>query len=249
MLMRRMPRKSSVVSMASLQYQVCSSYPSSRSGLPLKSARVIMLAIMDEAALIKEAQNGDLNSFNGLVLAYQSLVYNVAYRIMGEPDASEDATQEAFISAFKNIKSFRGGSFRSWLLRIVTNACYDELRRRKRRPSTSLEELTEFSEGSDSDEPGTLGTQTDSPESTTVRSELTSAIEACINGLSPEFKVVVILVDVQGYDYQEVSKVIDKPLGTVKSRLARARSKLRNCLQQYRELLPASFRHENEAVV
>jgi RNA polymerase sigma-70 factor (ECF subfamily) len=203
---------------------------------------------MDEAALIKEAQNGDLDSFNSLILTYQSLVYNVAYRIMGEPDSSADATQEAFISAFKNLKSFRGGSFRSWLLRIVTNACYDELRRRKRRPSTSLEELTEFSEGTDSDEPATLGTHADSPETAASRSELTSAIEECISKLSAEFKMVVVLVDVQGYDYQEVSDVIRKPLGTVKSRLARARAKLRACLQQYRELLPASFRHDNEAV-
>jgi len=208
-----------------------------------------MMTIMDEAALVKEAQNGNLDSFNGLILAYQSLVYNVAYRIMGDPESSADATQEAFISAFKNIKSFRGGSFRSWLLRIVTNACYDELRRRKRRPSTSLEELTEYSEGSDSDEPATLGTHADSPESAAVRSELSSAIEDCISRLSAEFKVVVVLVDVQGYDYREVSRIIQKPLGTVKSRLARARAKLRDCLQQHRELLPASFRHENEAIV
>jgi len=208
-----------------------------------------MMTIMDEAALVKEAQNGNLDSFNGLILAYQSLVYNVAYRIMGDPESSADATQEAFISAFKNIKSFRGGSFRSWLLRIVTNACYDELRRRKRRPSTSLEELTEYSEGSDSDEPATLGTHADSPERAAVMSELTSAIEDCISRLSAEFKVVVVLVDVQGYDYREVSRIIQKPLGTVKSRLARARAKLRDCLQQHRELLPASFRHENEAIV
>jgi RNA polymerase sigma-70 factor (ECF subfamily) len=167
---------------------------------------------------------------------------------MGEPDSSADATQEAFISAYKSIKSFRGGSFRSWLLRIVTNACYDELRRRKRRPSTSLEELTEFSEGSDSQEPATLGTHATSPESATENSELTEAIEDCINRLSAEFKVVVVLVDIQGYDYREVSNVIDRPIGTVKSRLARARLKLRDCLQRYRELLPTSFRYDNEAM-
>ena len=211
--------------------------------------RVIMVSDMDEEALIQEAQRGDLDSFNRLVLAYQSLVYNVAYRIMGEPDSSADATQEAFISAFKNIKSFRGGSFRSWLLRIVTNACYDELRKRKRRPSTSLEGLTEFSEGSDSQEPATLGTHEVTPESAAQDSELSAAIQDCINRLSAEFKVVVVLVDIQGYDYKEVSVVIDRPIGTVKSRLARARLKLRDCLQRYRELLPASFRYEDEAIL
>ena len=201
---------------------------------------------MDETSLIDDAKRGDLDSFNRLVLAYQSLAYNVAYRIMGEGDSAADATQEAFISAFRHIKRFRGGSFRSWLLRIVTNACYDELRRRKRRPSTSLEAITEFSEGSGSDEPSTLGTHGKVPEAEAERSELNAAIQGCINGLSPEFKAVVVLVDVQGYDYQEVSDVIDRPLGTVKSRLARARAKLRECLQQFRELLPANYRLENE---
>jgi RNA polymerase sigma-70 factor (ECF subfamily) len=202
--------------------------------------------VLDETSLIDEAKRGDLEAFNRLVLAYQSLAYNVAYRIMGDGDSAADATQEAFISAFRHIKRFRGGSFRSWLLRIVTNACYDELRRRKRRPATSLEAITEYSEGSDSDEPSTLGTHGKAPEAEAERSELNSAIQGCIDNLSPEFKAVVVLVDVQGYDYQEVSDVIDRPLGTVKSRLARARAKLRECLQQFRELLPATYRLENK---
>ena len=96
---------------------------------------------MDEAALIQKAQNGDVAAYNRLVLKYQEGVYNVAYRIMGEPHAAEDATQEAFISAYGSLKSFRGGSFKSWLMRIATNACYDELRRRKRRPQTSLDKI------------------------------------------------------------------------------------------------------------
>jgi RNA polymerase sigma-70 factor (ECF subfamily) len=107
--------------------------------------------------------------------------------------------------------------------------------------------MTEYSEGSDSDEPATLGTQSVGPESEAERGELNAAIQECINNLSPEFKVVVVLVDIQGYDYQEVSDVIDRPLGTVKSRLARARAKLRQCLQRFRELLPASYRLEDEA--
>jgi RNA polymerase sigma-70 factor (ECF subfamily) len=207
-----------------------------------------MVTDMDEAALIREAQRGDLDSFNHLVLTYQSLVFNVAYRIMGEPDSSADATQEAFISAFKNLKSFRGGSFRSWLLRIVTNACYDELRRRKRRPSSSLEELTAFYDGGDYQESKPLASHETSPESVAEKGELISAIRDCINRLPSEFKVVVVLVDVQGYDYREVSDVINRPIGTVKSRLARARERMRDCLQQHRELLPASFRYEDEAI-
>ena len=96
---------------------------------------------MDEVALIKSAQQGDLDSFNRLVIEYQDMVFNQAYRVMGVAQVAEDATQDAFISAFKNLKSFRGGSLKAWLLRIVTNVCYDELRRQKRRPTTPLEPL------------------------------------------------------------------------------------------------------------
>ena len=87
-----------------------------------------------------------------------------------------------------------------------------------------------------------------SPEAEAENIELSEAIQECINRLSDEFKAVVVLVDVQGYDYQEVSDVIDRPIGTVKSRLARARIKLRECLQRHRELLPASFRYEDEGI-
>ena len=101
---------------------------------------------MDEAALISAAQQGDLNSFNRLVLAYQDQVYNHAYWMMGETEAAQDAVQEAFISAYRNIHSFRGGSFRAWILRIVSNVCYDEIRRRKRRPTTPLEPVDDLNE-------------------------------------------------------------------------------------------------------
>ncbi|MFM8322850.1 MAG: RNA polymerase sigma factor [Chloroflexota bacterium] len=94
---------------------------------------------MDEAGLIHDAQGGDLDAFNRLVLAYQDLVYTQAYRMMGEPAPAEDAAQDAFIAAYRKLDTYRGGSFKAWLLRIVTNICYDELRRRKRRPTTPLE--------------------------------------------------------------------------------------------------------------
>jgi RNA polymerase sigma factor (sigma-70 family) len=93
---------------------------------------------MDEEALIQSAKEGDLNSFNRLVLAYQDLVFTQACRLLNDDQAADDATQEAFISAFRSIRKYRGGSFRAWLLRIVTNACYDELRRRKRRPTIAF---------------------------------------------------------------------------------------------------------------
>lgn len=199
---------------------------------------------MDEAALVREAQAGDLAAFNRLILEYQGLAYNVALRVMGDEDSAADATQEAFVSAFKGLRRFRGGSFRSWLLRIVTNACYDELRRRKRRPTRSLDALTETHEY---EVGGALAGRSEPPESAAERTELNRALQHCLMGLAPEFRVVAVLVDVQDFDYQEAAQVIGKPLGTVKSRLARARAKLRDCLQQYRELLPAAYRLQDEA--
>ena len=200
---------------------------------------------MDEAALIQEAQRGDLDAFNRLVLEYQDLLYGQAYRMMGDAEAAADATQEAFISAFKKLDSYRGGSFKAWLLRIVTNACYDELRRQKRRPTTPLEPLDADDEEIES--PHWLADPGESPEEAAERAELNRALRVCLEDLPDEFRAVIVLVDMQGLDYGEASQVIGKPLGTVKSRLARGRLRLRNCLQTFWELLPTAFRLVEES--
>jgi RNA polymerase sigma-70 factor (ECF subfamily) len=199
---------------------------------------------MDEAALIRTAQKGDLDSFNCLVLTYQDQVYNQAYRMMGEEDAAEDATQEAFISAFRNLRSYRGGSFRAWLLRIVTNACYDEIRRRQRRPTTSLEPLNDA--GDEIESPRWLASSEETPEATAERAELGRVIQHCLDGLPVEFKAALVLVDMQGMDYTEAALTIGTPIGTIKSRLARARLRMRDCLKGFRELLPSLFRQGDE---
>ena len=176
---------------------------------------------MDEVALIQAAVQGDLTAFNRLVLAYQEIAFNVAYRMLDDPDAAEDATQTAFISAYRNLKSYRGGSFRAWVLRMVTNTCYDELRRRKRRPVVSLEPVDdETSEEIES--PRWLADEGPGPEDQLETAELERAIQRCINGLPEDFRSVILLVDVQGLDYQEAAEITRTPLGTVKSRLARA---------------------------
>jgi RNA polymerase sigma-70 factor (ECF subfamily) len=200
---------------------------------------------MDEQFLILSAQKGDLDSFNSLVLEYQESLYNTAFRIMGDEDLAADATQDAFISAFRNITSFRGGSFRSWLLRTVTNACYDELRRQRRRPTTPLEPVT--NEDEEIESPHWLADPDISPEQKFEQNELEHAIQHCLDGLSPDYRSVVILADIQGLDYSEVSTSLRKPLGTIKSRLARARLRLRECLQDFWELLPSAYRLENES--
>lgn len=200
---------------------------------------------MDEGALIQAAKQGDLNAFNRLVLEYQDLVYNQAYRIMGEPDYASDASQEAFISAYRNLRSYRGGSFRAWLLRIVTNACYDELRRRQRRPTTSLEPMDDG--GEEMESPHWLADPGETPEDSLERAELGTAIQNCLDDLPLDFRSAVILVDIQGMDYSEAAQAVGKPVGTIKSRLARARSRLRDCLQGFGELLPTVFRQGEES--
>lgn len=201
---------------------------------------------MDEQSLIRSAQKGDLDSFNDLVLAYQESIFNTAFRIMGDEDLAADATQEAFISAFRNMGSFRGGSFRSWLMRTVTNACYDELRRQKRRPTTPLEPVT--SDDEEIESPSWLADPDISPEEKIEQDDLEHAIQHCLEGLPPDFRLVVILADIQGLDYSEVSSSLRTPLGTIKSRLARARLRLRECLQDFWELLPASYRLDSENI-
>lgn len=200
---------------------------------------------MDEPALIQAAQSGDLEAFNRLVLAYQDMLFNTALRIMGDEDQAADATQEAFISAFRALNGYRGGSFRAWLLRTVTNACYDELRRRKRRPTVPLEPVTDDDE--EMETPRWLADPNASPEEQFDQAELEHAIQHCLEALPVDFRAVVVLADIQGLDYSEVAAAVRTPLGTVKSRLARARLRLRECLQAFWELLPAAFRLESES--
>jgi RNA polymerase sigma-70 factor (ECF subfamily) len=200
---------------------------------------------MDEAALIHDAQRGDLEAFNRLVLAYQDMVFSQAYRMMGESEAAEDAAQDAFIAAFRKLSSYRGGSFKAWLLRIVTNLCYDELRRRKRRPTTPLEPVD--SDDEEIESPRWLSDPNGTPEDEAERLELAHALQRCLDRLPPEFRAVVALVDIQGMDYVEAAESMGKPLGTVKSRLARARMRMRDCLQGFWELLPESFRLVKES--
>jgi len=203
---------------------------------------VIKLSAMNEEALIQDAQAGSLDAFNALVLHYQDSVFNTALRILGDEDLASDATQEAFLSAFRSITSFRGGSFKAWLMRTVTNACYDELRRQKRRPSVPLEPETE--DGEEIDSPRWLADPDMSPEQKAEADEVEHAIQHCLNNLPIEFKTVVVMADIQGMDYSEVAIAVRVPLGTIKSRLARARLRLRECLQGFSELLPATFRLE-----
>jgi len=197
---------------------------------------------VDEQQLIAAARRGDLDAFNELVLAYQDRVYNLAYRILGDPAAAEDATQEAFIAAYRHLSTFRGGSFLSWLMRTVANRCYDELRRHKRRPTVSWESFGEMDEEANP----FLVNGHPTPEEAVQQAELARFLQAAIVALPPDQRIVLVLSDVEGMNYQEIAETVRIPVGTVKSRLARARARLRDLLQAQKELLPRAYRLEDE---
>ncbi|RLC76913.1 MAG: RNA polymerase subunit sigma-24 [Chloroflexi bacterium] len=192
---------------------------------------------MDERKLVERARKGDLDAFNELVIRYQKTAYNVAYRILGDAEAAADAVQDAFLKAFKNIRRFRGGSFKSWMFRIVTNTCYDVLRARKRRPSSSLDGMEVELNHTPLGDSGV-----ESPEEYAIRQELNRLIQEAINSLPPEQRVIIVLSDIEGFDYREISETLGIPLGTVKSRLSRARAKVRDLLLAQEELLPVRYR-------
>jgi len=200
----------------------------------------------NESTLILETQHGNLKSFNGLVLTYQDCIFNTALRILGDEELAADATQDAFISAFRNINSYHGGSFRAWLMRTVTNACYTELRRQKRRPTLPLEPIN--AEDEEMETPAWLADSSMSPENIFEAIELERAIDHCLAALPSDFRTVVVLVDIQGMDYNEAAHVAHVPLGTIKSRLGRARLRLRKHLQEFCELLPTNFLLEQESL-
>lgn len=194
----------------------------------------------DEQHAITAALDGDLEAFNVLVVKYQRMAYSVAYRMMQRADEAEDVVQESFIKAYRALETFRGGQFKSWLMRIVVNSSYDALRVRKRYVSESIEE--EPTE----DGPATaLIDNAESPQDFVERMELGAHIEMGIQSLPEDQRVALMLCDIHGYAYDEIAEIIGQPIGTVKSRINRARGKLRDYLIQQPELLPSPLRPKN----
>jgi RNA polymerase sigma-70 factor (ECF subfamily) len=195
-----------------------------------------------ETTLISAAQRGDLEAFNQLVLRYQNLLFGIALRLLNDEDVASDAVQEALISAFRRFHTFRGDSLRSWLARVVVNACYDEMRKKRRQHSVPLEQYN-----ADGDEIETsfwlVDAQAD-PELQFETSELEGAIQRSLNKLPPIYRLMLVLVDIEGMSYEEAAMAAHIPVGTVKSRLARARLQMQKSLQAAGELLPSSYRVE-----
>jgi RNA polymerase sigma factor (sigma-70 family) len=192
----------------------------------------------DDLTLILAAQRGDADSFNVLVTRYQNAAYTVAYRLLDEPFAASDAAQDAFINAFRKIREYRGGSFKAWLLRIVTNVAYDALRYNKRRPATGIDDLP----GAEADDGPPLASADPTPEEEAEKRDVQRAIQDCIGSLPDEQRLTLVMFDIEGYSYQEIAETSEVQLGTIKSRLSRARLAMRRCLDGKRELFPDIFR-------
>ncbi len=181
-----------------------------------------------EEVLIAKAQHGDLAAFNELVLMYQNIVYRRAFWLLREEEAAEDAVQESFLKAYRNIHAFiLEKPFRSWLLKITTNHCLDMIRKAHHYHWLPLERTN--LEGDDVDAYW-IKDPNDTPDQVVEKTELGQRIAYAIQRLAPEYRTVVILADLHELDYAEISAILKVPLGTMKSRLSRARRQLRKAL-------------------
>ena len=189
-------------------------------------------------------RSGDANCYNCIIESIQTQAYNLARRMLNDWALAEDAVQESLISGYRAFHQFRGENLKAWLMRIVANTCRDMLRARQARPTVPLDPLS-----TDAEDPDRVLSATDlpsgeeSPEDFAERRELNRAIQSGLGSLQEEQRLAVVLVDVQGFSYEEASVAMNCSLGTVKSRVSRGRRDLRDFLQSSGELLPSRFRH------
>lgn len=210
-----------------------------RQGSELKS-----LADLPDGELIARAQLANLDAFNHLVNHHQNAVYSVALRYMRAPDLADDVTQDTFLRAYRSIDTFHndnGIGFRSWLLRIASNRALDVLRSQKRRPAESLDAAMD-----DEDSNWSPEDPAETPLQFTERGDLAQYLEWALGQISPDQRLVVVLSDVQGHSYDEIAEITGVAHGTVKSRLHRARARLRDVLQESGELSDTRQRLEDD---
>ena len=183
---------------------------------------------MTDLELVTAAQQGDQAAFGALVEKYQAMAYSQALRMVGNPDDAADATQDAFLNAWRALPGFQGqSSFSTWLYRLTSNACIDLLRRSKRRPALSITVADEDEEGPQETD---IPDERWSPERELERKETRQTVRSGLSALSPEHREVLALREFEGLSYQEIAQLLELEEGTVKSRIARARLALREFL-------------------
>ncbi|MDA0734584.1 MAG: sigma-70 family RNA polymerase sigma factor [Chloroflexi bacterium] len=189
-------------------------------------------------------RTGQTYCYNCIIETHQSQAYNLARRLLSDWSLAEDAVQESFVSGYRAFSQFRGENLKAWVMRIVANSCRDMLRSQRARPTVSLDPTP-----TDSDDTTRsavdLPSGQPSPEDLAEQGELRRTIQSGLASLSEDRRLAITLVDVQGFSYEEAAQVMNCSLGTVKSRISRARGELRDYLRGAGELLPARFRHGN----
>ena len=188
-----------------------------------------------EKALIQKCKQGDIDSFEMLIECYQQKVYNIALRMLGNKEDASDIAQEVFIKVYKSIGGFKEeASLSTWIYRIATNVCLDELRKRKKTKIVSIDSTIQLEESEVSMQ---MPDERPQPDELLTQKELKQEVQKAINNLKEEHKTVIILRDINGYSYEEIAKILDCTLGTVKSRINRARNALKSILIKKEELL------------
>ncbi len=199
-----------------------------------RRARARPSVTAEERAIIERCKRGDLGAFNELVKKYEKQVYNFAYRLTGNYDDANDIAQEAFLRVYNAINSFRGdASFSTWLFRITTNVFLDERKRARAHPHSSLDEYVDLEESSVSRQ---IEDTSPTPDLVTEGKERTEILQDAIQSLPDYQRAVVTLYHTQQKSYEEIAEIMDQPIGTVKSRLNRARLALKEKLSPLREL-------------
>lgn len=185
--------------------------------------------LTDESKTLERAKQGDAGAFEELLTRYEKRIYNIAYRMMGNPNDAQDMAQESIIKAYRGLHTFKGSCmFSSWVYRITVNTCLDEIRKRKKRDVLYMDAV----EG----EPAGFTDHAPLPDQIIESREQYANILSAINTLNEEYKAVIVLRDMQGFSYQDISQIIDCNIGTVKSRINRARNILKTVLQQERNI-------------
>lgn len=193
--------------------------------------------MLSDAELVKKCLQGDKQAFEELVVRYQNKIYALSFRYMGNEDDAYDMAQESFIRAYRSMRSFKNdSSFGTWIYRITTNVCLDELRRRKRRlVPLSLDEPLAMRDGDEIEKE--VADPSPTADILFEQKEFSHYIQSVLNQLKAEHKAAIILKDMMDLKYEEIAEVLNCSVGTVKSRLSRARNILRKKLAE-RELLP-----------
>ena len=197
---------------------------------------------LKEKDLIRKAKQGDMHAFEELILKHEKIVYNLALRMMNHSEDAKDISQEVFLKAYRSLSNFdERSAFSTWIYRITHNTCIDEMRKRKGKQNYSLEEELENEAGSMQRQ---IADEGDTPEESLLREEQKSEILQALDSLSEEHKAAIVLRDMKGFSYEEIAEILEVSLGTVKSRISRARNQLKNEILKMREQNEKTVRHK-----